>query len=222
MFNAFIFIFIVFVATSTSWAGFPPTTSKGSGDSTDITTFKFRFPNVSFTHSGTTATFGTVGVASGGTGQTSLTANNVILGNGTSAVQFVAPGTSGNVLTSNGTAWISDTPANPKRIYKAYVAGAAETNVCNGNPCTIYRDENSFISGNVSRSATGTYSFTSSAFFTAGAFVSCWVNPPGGASMAITSAYKANASGVITGSIVTRDNAGGASDSRFVINCQEM
>jgi len=43
----------------------------------------------------------------GGTGQTSLTANNVILGNGTSAVQFVAPGTSGNVLQSNGTTWNS-------------------------------------------------------------------------------------------------------------------
>lgn len=48
-------------------------------------------------------------VASGGTGATSLTANNVILGNGTSAVQVVAPGTSGNVLTSNGTTWVSGT-----------------------------------------------------------------------------------------------------------------
>jgi hypothetical protein len=50
---------------------------------------------------------GTLPVANGGTGQTSLTANNVLLGNGTSAVQFVAPGTNGNVLTSNGTTWTS-------------------------------------------------------------------------------------------------------------------
>jgi hypothetical protein len=50
---------------------------------------------------------GTLAVANGGTGATTLTANNVILGNGTSAVQFVAPGTSGNVLTSNGTTWTS-------------------------------------------------------------------------------------------------------------------
>ena len=50
-------------------------------------------------------------VADGGTGTSSLTANNVILGNGTSAVQFVAPGSSGNVLTSNGTTWTSSTPA---------------------------------------------------------------------------------------------------------------
>lgn len=49
----------------------------------------------------------TVSVDRGGTGATSLTANNVILGNGTAAVQFVAPGTSGNVLTSNGTTWVS-------------------------------------------------------------------------------------------------------------------
>jgi hypothetical protein len=50
-------------------------------------------------------------VANGGTGATTLTANNVILGNGTSAPLFVAPGTSGNVLTSNGTTWQSTTPA---------------------------------------------------------------------------------------------------------------
>jgi hypothetical protein len=50
---------------------------------------------------------GTLAAANGGTGQISLTANNVILGNATSAVQFVAPGTSANVLTSNGTTWVS-------------------------------------------------------------------------------------------------------------------
>jgi hypothetical protein len=59
-------------------------------------------------------TLGTaLGVASGGTGAATLTANNVLLGNGTSAVQVVAPGTAGNVLTSNGTTWASTTPATP-------------------------------------------------------------------------------------------------------------
>jgi hypothetical protein len=52
-------------------------------------------------------TAGTLGVARGGTAASTLTAENVIIGNGTSAVKFVAPGTSGNVLTSNGTAWAS-------------------------------------------------------------------------------------------------------------------
>ena len=46
-------------------------------------------------------------VSSGGTGAYTLTANNVIIGNGTSAVGFVAPSTSGNLLTSNGTTWTS-------------------------------------------------------------------------------------------------------------------
>ena len=46
-------------------------------------------------------------VASGGTGRSTLTSNNVILGNGTSPVQFVAPGSIGNVLRSNGTTWSS-------------------------------------------------------------------------------------------------------------------
>jgi len=59
----------------------------------------------------TTGVTGTLPVANGGTGATSLTANNVLLGNGTSAVQVVAPGTSGNVLTSNGTTWQSTAPA---------------------------------------------------------------------------------------------------------------
>jgi hypothetical protein len=54
---------------------------------------------------------GTLGVDQGGTGLTTLTANNVILGNGTSTPTFVAPSTAGNVLTSNGTTWASTTPA---------------------------------------------------------------------------------------------------------------
>jgi hypothetical protein len=46
-------------------------------------------------------------VADGGTGRSTLTAENVLLGDGTNAVKFVAPGTTGNVLTSNGTTWTS-------------------------------------------------------------------------------------------------------------------
>ena len=50
---------------------------------------------------------GTVPIANGGTASTTLAANNVLLGNGTSALQVVSPSTSGNVLTSNGTTWQS-------------------------------------------------------------------------------------------------------------------
>lgn len=51
---------------------------------------------------------GPITATQGGTGQTSLTANNVVLGNGTGTVLFVAPGTTGNVLVSNGLTWTSN------------------------------------------------------------------------------------------------------------------
>jgi hypothetical protein len=59
----------------------------------------------------TTGVTGTLPVGNGGTGATTLSANAVLLGNGTSAVQTVAPGTVGNVLVSNGTTWVSQAPA---------------------------------------------------------------------------------------------------------------
>ena len=53
-------------------------------------------------------------VADGGTGSSSLTANSVVLGNGTSALSgnMVAPSTAGNLLVSNGTTWTSSTLAS--------------------------------------------------------------------------------------------------------------
>ena len=85
-------------------------------------------PNVTGTvlQSGTAVT-----VAQGGTGATTLTANNVLLGNGTSALQVVAPGTSGNVLTSNGTAWVSSAPA---------VSGQVLNRIINGNMAVDQRN----------------------------------------------------------------------------------
>lgn len=75
---------------------------------------------------------GVAPVANGGTGASTLTANNVILGNGTSAVQFVAPGSSGNVLTSDGTTWASSAPASRavatiKDVKASGTAGGAAT-----------------------------------------------------------------------------------------------
>ena len=51
--------------------------------------------------------YGTLGVVGGGTGLATIPSGNVLLGNGTSAVSAVAPGTLGNVLTSTGSVWIS-------------------------------------------------------------------------------------------------------------------
>jgi hypothetical protein len=52
-----------------------------------------------------------LGVANGGSGAATFAANSVLLGNNTAAFQTVAPSTSGNVLTSNGTTWASTAPS---------------------------------------------------------------------------------------------------------------
>lgn len=68
-------------------------------------------------------------VANGGTGATSLTLNNVLLGNGASAPQTVAPSSSGNLLVSNGTTWQSVTQATAL----AFPIVGSGTASCNGN-----------------------------------------------------------------------------------------
>lgn len=67
-------------------------------------------------------------VANGGTGASSLTANNVLLGNGTSALQTVAPGTANNVLTSNGITWTSSPIPFPIIQTQAILTGSSTWN----------------------------------------------------------------------------------------------
>jgi len=67
-------------------------------------------------------------VANGGTGSSSLTANNVLLGNGTSALQTVAPGTANNVLTSDGTTWTSSPIPFPIIQTQAILTGSSTWN----------------------------------------------------------------------------------------------
>jgi hypothetical protein len=85
------------------------------GNGTDVVMSAIQAADVPTLNQNTTGTAsnvtGTVAVANGGTGSTTLTANNVLLGNGTSALQAVAPSTNGNVLTSNGTTWVSSAPS---------------------------------------------------------------------------------------------------------------
>lgn len=65
------------------------------------------FANVTITSVSTPIT-----VAQGGTGLATITAENVMLGNATGAIKVVAPGTTGNILTSNGTTWVSQAAAS--------------------------------------------------------------------------------------------------------------
>jgi hypothetical protein len=79
------------------------------------------FGNVSLTNVTISSVSTAITPSQGGTGLVTIPANNVILGNGTSNVAVVAPGTSGNVLTSNGTTWSSST------ISAASVSAAGST-----------------------------------------------------------------------------------------------
>lgn len=109
---------------------------------------------------------GQVSVANGGTGASTLTANNVILGNGTSAVQFVAPGTSGNVLTSNGTTWTSAAPSAsstgrwdiPLVGNNVFDQGTAPTSDFPSYDCRVTTD--GAISGKYASLQTGTTNFS--------------------------------------------------------------
>ena len=67
---------------------------------------------------------GVLSVPNGGTGSNTVALNNVVLGNGSGAFQTVAPGTSGNVLTSNGTTWTSAAAASGGTANGGYTSTA--------------------------------------------------------------------------------------------------
>jgi hypothetical protein len=123
---------------------------------------------------------GATPVANGGTGRNTLTANNVILGNGTGTVNFVAPSTSGNVLVSNGTTWVSQAPAGGGvtslngqtgaitnttfNVIGSYICGWKPENITVGStystPSTVnatYDPENSRYIASTSVSTSGTW-----------------------------------------------------------------
>lgn len=86
----------------------PPLISvKDSGDSNYITTVKFNFPNFTGTHTGTQFSLGVNSVIGGGTGLSSLTQNGLLLGNGSNNPTFLVGGSTGNVVTWNGSTWVS-------------------------------------------------------------------------------------------------------------------
>jgi len=102
------------VSLATGVTGTLPVANGGTGvTSSSAAPFALKGANADITS--LTGLTTALSVGQGGTGATTLTANNVLLGNGTSAPQVVAPGTSGNVLTSNGSTWTS-VPSSPSAM----------------------------------------------------------------------------------------------------------
>jgi hypothetical protein len=134
---------------------------------TGATTFSGATVANTFSSSGATITGGSItgitdlAVADGGTGASTLAANNVLLGNGTSALQTVAPSTTGNFLRSNGTTWVSEAVS---------VGTGTVTSVATGNG----------LSGGTITS-TGTLVLACPAFNTVGSYVQGVVQPGNGA-----------------------------------------
>ena len=96
----------------TNGAGSISIASSGGGGSVTSVNATTAISGLSFsggpiTGAGTLTLSGTLGVAGGGTGAATLTSGAVLIGAGTSAVTSVSPGTASNVLTSNGSAWVS-------------------------------------------------------------------------------------------------------------------
>ena len=83
-------------------------------------------------------------VASGGTGAATHTANGALLGAGTGAVTSAAPGSSGNVLTSNGTVWASTAAAagnvTDHPFVSVYRSAATDNVTGNGTVYTVTWD----------------------------------------------------------------------------------
>jgi len=107
-------------------------------------------------------------VASGGTGLATLTANNVILGNGTSSPTFVAPTTSGNILTANGTTWVSSAPATNGTVTSVAMSVPTFLSVA-GSPVTTSGTLAVTLSGTalpVANGGTGVTSTTAYAVYT--------------------------------------------------------
>jgi hypothetical protein len=107
---------------------------------------------------------GAVTVAKGGTGLSTLTANSVVLGNGTDPVQLIAPGTTGNVLTSNGTNWTSQAAAAGGGDYIMRVFTTPGTYT---KPAGLKAVKVTVIGGGGGATTGGTSSFGSPAFLSA-------------------------------------------------------
>lgn len=121
---------------------------------------------------------GTLPAANGGTGNPTNTLNNVLLGNGTGALQTVAPGSTGNALLSNGTTFVAGAnPGNPTTYLVAANNSSARDKAMAHYVCTGTGDEVSInaaltavaTSGGTVLLAAGTFNLAATIAITGGA-----------------------------------------------------
>jgi hypothetical protein len=94
-----------------------------SGGSTGMT-----FSGGPVTTAGTLTLGGVLSPTNGGTGRSALGQNYVLLGNFTSPVTGVAPGTAGYVLTSDGATWTSAPPTSTVSSFNGRTGAISLTN----------------------------------------------------------------------------------------------
>src|SRR5271166_3403882 len=102
-------------------------------------------------------------VNSGGTGLPSLTSGSVIIGAGTSSPTFVAPGTSGNVLTSSGVVWangFAGTVATATTTPAITISTSINSPVLAGNGTAISAASTTGTGSTVALSASPTFTGT--------------------------------------------------------------
>lgn len=170
-------IILTLVLVSCAQAGLPPTTSRKSGDASNVTTFNFQFPNFTGTRSGATTVFDNVSIAGGGTGATTksagfdalspMTTSGDLIYGGTSGTGTRLPvGSNGNYLTVSGgvPAWSASAPG--ATTFSFAWGGANSTTACGSTPCP-YLDQmgGSYVSS-VTRTAAGYYVVNFSVTFT--------------------------------------------------------
>jgi hypothetical protein len=116
------------------------------------------------------STSAVLAVTGGGTGVTTLTTGNLLVGAGTSAVTGIAAGTSGNTLTSNGTTWAS----TPNVAFSAHKNGTNQTGVVTATNTKVtfstedFDTNNNFASSTFTPTVAGRYILTCSVQFVSG------------------------------------------------------
>lgn len=100
---------ILLLFSLNAFAGFPPTTSKVVGDTNNVTTFNYQFPNFAGTHTGTTVSLGILNATGGGTGLNGSTAANgsLLIGNGTGYSLNTLTATTNQTTVTNGSGTIT-------------------------------------------------------------------------------------------------------------------